>query len=353
MTAVILSGFFTGAAFSWPVPHKSLYFNSRLVGMTSKDPNLLYLMPMHWSVQRGQHYFEKISDDEYTLGIIVKPDFSRQIGLVTALLGSSLPTLVVPLPVSYIDSELYLSDSLGKILVRPEREPVNDFSRMLYYKIKFSGHDIAVLRSLAEHKLPLLGTVRYRVETVEGVEEYEVGMSIPLYPEMLKEKKRTQSYDMEWLKDLMRDHEMVLHNIVDSSYSLGGFFRVHLDDSVLRVRIKTGCSTFRRKGGSVQCGSKGQEGNLSGSLSFLIREPGFQVKTEFKGELDLSIDLMSLKTQISGLRIREISGPGGELSPVYRRVISDMMDSKEFKNKLSEALSRELENRIMNQNLFI
>lgn len=330
-----------------------------MAGFATTEPSLYFLVPASWSpiansatppvrltssVVSGQTV--------YDLRLVLSPDYARDTPTVVALRGQDAHALFFPLPMAIDHVTLFLPQALGGIAA----ELVPDETGMttpvaLYYRLQFNTEQLGVLRTLAHGGLTLQGTVEYSYTAPGGAARTAAPMTVILDDADLAISSSPPPDPTAWLADLLSTTQLSEPGLLDGSYALGGGVTIQISQSRVDAHLLPGSWQLHAGGDNVIQVQATQPEDLAGTIAFDVVQLGAHIRVDYRAAFAASLDLAFMRLTITQFDITTVT-VNGSPSPFLTALLKNLMHDPIIRARVSEALSDELQRRILSQTLF-
>lgn len=329
-----------------------------LAGFQSNEPSLYFLIASGWTSEEaaGLPSASLVAPqdgaaDAYDLRLTLRPNYAGDAPLVAQTRKADPNALFFPLPSSVREVTLWLPEALGS--VRAELTPDSGISTCvaMYYRLRFRRAQLEALRALARGGVTLQGAVTYEYASEDGVQETTAPLTIRVPEAALAQVTTAPPVDgTAWLSDLLATTALDLHGALDGRYSLGSGISVSLKNSVVRGHVLPG--TYRLDNPAPRMVlTPSRSVDFRGDLRFLVPELNFTVSVNYDAALAMTLDLETMRVHVDALDIKNVT-VAGVSSPFYTQLLRNLATQRSFAAKVSDALSSELQRRILSQTLF-
>ncbi|WP_141731736.1 hypothetical protein [Oligoflexus tunisiensis] len=334
-------------------PTLPIHEGQRIVGFATEDPNLYYIVPGTWRLYDRKIFLERNpSTGGYALSFVLGPDYSQARHRMGEILNNNPHAILLPLPQNISEGFLDVPASVGTVSQQLIPDNIQYFQSLLYYRLELTPSQLDLLRDLAQSANFLLGRVTYSFPYQGGSYTNVNEIHLDLRESDLVEQAKGPEYPYLWIKTMLENYEMIMHGVMDGSYSLGGLVNIGLSDSTWSARVDTEASRFSADTKRIYIHSNGQP-NLESHLEFHINELNSSVALDVKARLGMSLDAQDIALQIESLDITDVRVADGTVSTFYLRYLNTLVNRSDVRARLAEQLTVELQERILSQKLFI
>jgi hypothetical protein len=344
------------------VPTSALYNpDGSLAGFATSEPSLYFLAPSKWSPLAGGYGppvrvtaagTSATGEALYDLRLVLSPDYARAAPTVVAIRGQDAHALFFPLPMAIEHVTLFLPAALGSV----QAELVPDEQGMttpvaLYYRLRFTAEQLDVLRVLAQGGLTLQGTIAYSYAAPEGTGETATPLTIILAPAQLAVSSEPAPDPTAWLADLLATTMMSIPGALDGAYPLGGGISVQISHSRVEGWLLPGSWVLQAGGDNTIRLAPTRPEDLAGRVVFDVAQLGATIRVDYQATFAASLDLSFMRLSIAQLDITKVT-VNGSPSSFYTALLKKLMKDPAVRARISQALSDELQRRILAETLF-
>jgi len=360
MTALLL----TASTFAQErvLPTGPLYnADGRTVGFSTNDPGTYFVLPGNYQLAQRDGAFSAYltsagegSDGKglYDLRLVLTPSYAHAAAPVARLHTLNPQALFFPLPMFIDEVRLFLPEALGSIVVQLTPDDGLSTPFALYYRLRLSEAQVAVLQALARSGLALQGVVGTTYTLPDGEQYSSVPMTLILPTSTFSSVLPPQAPQAgRWLRELMEDTHLSVEGALDGRYALGGGMGVTLRNSTVEGFPRIGSFT-------VQEASEGKlrvvataSPNLDGQARIYVAELGLWIVLSYQAVFEAELDLWTMEVTLTRLEVTSVQ-VNGTNSLFYRRVLADLLRQPKANQQLSAALTHELQERILAHTLF-
>jgi hypothetical protein len=331
------------------------------VGFATNEPSLYFLMVSQWALMDGGHTPPARLTDappapdgspRYDLRLVLTPDYRRAAPAVVALRGQDPRALFFPLPSSIQRVTLFIPGALGGI----EAELVPDEDGLatpvaLYYRLRFDALQLAVLRQLAQSGLALQGSVEYLYAAPDGIQDTAAPLTVLLDRAELEVSTAPPPDPTAWLADLLATTRLSIRGPLDGPYSLGSGISVQLVNSRVEGALLPGTWALAANGTGTISLVPTARPDLAGRIAFDVPALGAQIRVDYRAAMAASLDLNFMQLDLTSFEVTQVTVNGAP-SPFYTALLRNLMATPAVRTRVSQALSDELQRRILSQTLF-
>lgn len=336
-----------------PVITGSMTHDGRIVVLYTDEPHLYYVMPERWQVHKNRVYLERGQyESDYDLIFILAPDYSWSLPYVRSILAMDPAAIFLPLPKHFSRAELFVPTDLGSI--RSALTPLNPFniSELLYFRLGLREDQLHLLQKLTENNNFLTGFVTYEFPFDHSSFETFSDIVLKIHRSQLELNPRPLIFDYEWILHLVDTHQLYLENAVDGRFSLGGLIWVAIENSLIEGYLAVDKSKSSMQNGRLVL-TANEGWNFYGRITLDIAQIVRGISIDFQSKVNLEFDLASLSVFVTNFELESISIADQQLSTTYVQAFKKYLNQKSVLDRVSKELSRELEKRILEQNLFL
>jgi hypothetical protein len=328
-------------------------------GFRSNEPGLYFLVASGWTSeeQNGLPAADLVAasdgtPDAFDLRLTLRPDYSKNTTLVAEQRGANPKALFFPLPSAVQEVTLFLPDALGSVQAQLTPDSGISTSVAMYYRLRFDAAQLEALRILAHGGVTLQGAVTYAYATASGTEETTAPLTVRIPEAALAHvSTATPSRDAtQWLSDLLTSTELYLPGSLDGRYALGAGISITMRDSLVRGHVLPGSYSLENPAPRIVL-TPSAPVNFRGSIRVFAPELNFTLSVTYDASLAMTLDLETMRVQIDAFELKNVSIAGVN-SPFYAQLLRTLVKERSFAVKVSNALSSELQRRILSQTLF-
>ena len=241
---------------------QEILWDGQIIGYQTQDSNVDFISPFYWKIVSEKTFIEMKSEHEYFLNILFKPDYSSANNYILNQKISNPNKIFLPLPWRLEKAELHLIDLLGSVEIQLTPSLLNQ-SPYIYFKVLLSESQLETIKKLAQSEVPIVGSSEYSFVRRDEVIHSSAAINGKLSPEFFKNSK-SKNFGLEWLIDLFRDYQILLHGAIDGYFSLG---RVNLSikNSILNINLDPSKTEFKKEGDTLSLIPS--DSNISGKVT--------------------------------------------------------------------------------------
>lgn len=326
------------------------------VGYATSERGVFFLNPAQWEVGRSSTSMPitaqlRPEGDRYQLQLVLRPDYRWAAATVQALRSEDPQAMFFPTPLEVREVSLFLPPELGAIAARltPDESPSTPAA--LYYRLELNASQVALFRSLLG-PIAMQGVVAYGFDDPLG----RVSTSAPLtvrLPEAIWTATPVgpPPSATRWLADLLDDRALRLRGVIDGRYALGGSISATIAESDLRARFSPGLYRLQSTARGIRVEPVGAADNLTGALTFRVRELGLTLPVEFQARLLGELDLSQMRFELHRLDLTALRVMGSA-SSFWRTLLQRRLRQADVVQRIGDQLSQALQARILNETLF-
>jgi len=343
------------------VPTAPLTVAGGTVGFATNEPSLYFLMPSHWALlDGGQTPHARLTSaaaapdgsPRYDLRLVLTPDYTHAAPAVVAVRGQDPQALFFPLPSSIQRVTLFIPGALGGI----EAELVPDEDGLatpvaLYYRLRFDALQLEVLRQLARSGLVLQGAVEYVYASPDGIQTTAAPLTVLLDEAELALSSAPAPDPTAWLADLLSTTMLSVRGPLDGAYALGGGISAQLVNSRIEGALLPGTWALVAGGDGTIALTPRVTPDFAGRIAFDVPALGAHIRVDYRAGLAARLDLSVMQLDLTAFDVTQVTVNGAP-SPFYTALLRNLMASPLVRARVSQALSDELQRRILSQTLF-
>jgi hypothetical protein len=331
-----------------------------LAGFATSEPSLYFLVPSRWAPLAGGHTpavrltsaGSAGGEALYDLRLVLSPDYTRATPTVVALRQQDARSLFFPLPMALEQVTLFLPAGLGSV----QAELVPDEDAMstpvaFYYRLRFTASQLAVLRQLAHGGLTLTGSVDFSYPAPGGAGETGSPLTIILSDADLALSSDPTPDPTAWLADLLSTTMMSLRGVLDGPYPLGAGIVVQISNSRVDGWFVPSSWVLSVGADAVVHLAPTRSENLAGRVVFDVAQLGSTIRIDYQATMSAALDLSFMRLTIGQLDVTRVT-VNGSPSAFYTALLKKLMTNPGVRARVSQALSDELQRRILAETLF-
>jgi len=283
---------------------------------------------------------------------VLSPDYARDTPTVVAIRGQDAHALFFPLPMTIDHVTLFLPQGLGGVAAELVPDETGFSTPVaLYYRLQFNTEQLGVLRTLAHGGLTLQGTLEYSYAAPGGTAQTAAPMTIILGDADLAVSTAPPPDPMAWLADLLSTTQLSEPGVLDGSYALGGGVTIQISQSEVDAHLLA--NTWELHPGDanvIQVQPTGPE-DLAGTIAFDVAQLGAHIRVDYRAAFAASLDLAFMRLTITQFDVTSVT-VNGSPSAFLTALLKKLMQDPTVQARVSDALSDELQRRILSQTLF-
>jgi hypothetical protein len=329
-------------------------------GFASSEPSLYFLVPSRWSLLPGRcptplrltSLTAPGGEIVHDLRLVLSPDYSPAAPTVAAIRSQDAQAMFFPLPMDIQQVTLFLPEALGSVQAERVPDALGPSTPVtLYYRLRFSDEQLAVLRLLAQGGLTLTGTAEYSYLSPDGVGDTAAPLTIILDQDALAVATESPPDPKAWLSGLLSISKLSLSGALDGPYALGGGITVQITESrVEGMLLPDSWALNTGSDGSLELQRTRPE-NLAGTVVLTIPQLGPAIQVEYGAAVAASLDLSLMRLSTAQLDITRAS-VSGVPSAFHTALLDKLMNQPAMQGRVAQALSEELQRRILSETLF-
>jgi hypothetical protein len=340
--------------------HELVNPDGSLAGFATSEPSLYFLVPSRWAPLAGGHTpavrltsaGSAGGEALYDLRLVLAPDYTRATPTVVSLRQADAKALFFPLPMSLEHVTLFLPAGLGSV----QAELVPDEQGMstpvaFYYRLRFTAAQLAVLRQLAHGGLTLTGSVDFAYPAPGGEGETGSPLTIILADADLAVSSEPTPDPTAWLADLLSTTMMSLRGVLDGPYPLGAGIVVQISNSRVEGWFVPGTWALTVGADAVVQLAPTRSENLAGRVVFDVAQLGSTIRIDYQATMSAALDLSFMRLTMAQFDVTRVT-VNGSPSPFYTALLRKLMTNPNVRARVSQALSDELQKRILAETLF-
>jgi hypothetical protein len=331
------------------------------VGYATNEPGVYFLMPSRWALMDGGHTPPARLTEapagldggpRYDLRLVLTPDYAHAAPAVVAVRAADPRALFFPLPSTIQRVTLFIPGALGGV----EAELVPDEDGLatpvaLYYRLRFDALRLEVLRQLAQSGLALQGSVEYDYASLDGIQDTVAPLTVLLDPAELEVSAAPPPDPTVWLADLLSTTRLYVRGPLDGPYALGGGVTAQLANSTIEGALLPGTWMLAAGGDGTISLVPTASPDLAGRIAFDVPVLGAHIRVDYRARMAARLDLSLMQLELTAFDVTQVTVNGAP-SPFYTALLRNLMVSPPVRARVSQALSNELQRRILSQTLF-
>lgn len=326
---------------------------NRIVGFQTEDPNLFYIVPGAWRLYDRKIFLERNpATNGYALSFVIGPDYSQARRRMAEILNQNPNAILLPIPQNISEGFLDVPATVGTVSQRLIPDNIQYFQSLLYYRLELTPAQLDLLKVLTKSKNFLLGRLSYSFPYQSGTFSNVNEIYLDIRESDLMEKPKGAEYPYLWIKTMLDDYVLSMPGVLDGVYSLGGLVSIGITNSVWEAVLDTNASVFSADSERVYVRATSAP-NLDSHLTFRINELGSDVDLQIRARLSMSLDSREISLQIESLDLVEVKLANGTVSSFYQRYLNTLVNRPDVRARMAEELTEELQERILNQKLFL
>lgn len=288
----------------------------------------------------------------YDLRLVLSPDYTRDTPTVVAIRGQDSHAMFFPLPMSIEHVSLFLPAALGSIEAELAPDELGLSTPVaLYYRLRFNAEQLEVLRVLARGGLALQGTIVYDYAAPDGPAETATPLTIILEDADLAVSTDGPPDPTAWLADLLSTMTMSVTGVLDGAYPLGGGITVQIQHSRVDAALRPHAWALHASTNNTIQVQPTQPEDLAGTIAFDIAQLGASIRVDYRAAFATTLDLSFMRLSISLFDITSVT-VNGSPSAFWTALLKKLMKDPLVRARVSQALSDELQRRILAETLF-
>jgi len=330
-----------------------------LAGFATSEPSVYFLIPSRWAPLSAARTpavrltsTTQAGSTLYDLRLVLSPDYSATAPTVVALQNQDAHAVFFPLPMTIDHVVLFLPAALGSI----QAELVPDDQGLstpvaLYYRLRFNAEQLGVLRVLAHSGLTMQGAVQYSYPSPTGVAQTAAPITIVLADADLAISTNPAPDPTAWLADLLSATTMSVPGALDGAYSLGAGITVQIANSRVDGGFVPGTWALHVGADNTIRIAPTQTPDLTGTIVFDVVQLGARIRVDYQAAFAATLDLSFMQLSITQLDVTGVTVNGAP-SAFYTALLKKLMQTAVVQARVSQALSDQLQRRILSETLF-
>ncbi len=335
-------------------PTVRLYNPDRSVaGFGSNEPGLYFLIASKWTLAKLPNAVTllDLGAGQYDLRLTLSPSYASAVPLVSEIRAVEPRALFFPLPSRLDEVSLSLPEALARPVAQLAPEGGVATPIAVYYRLRLDEAGLSALRQLARGGVTLQGAVTYSFAANGTDEQTTAPLSVHLPTGALDLGVAPPATSpTAWLEDILHSAVLDAPGALDGVYDLGQGFGVTLERTRVRGDLRDGTYNLARVANAIRL-SPTQENVLEGQIAIHVRELSLDLSLSYSARLAMTLDLDTVRVTVDSLSIGR-AALDGHSSPFYGELLSRLTREQALLTKLSNALTRELQARILSKTLF-
>jgi len=333
--------------------------NGTLAGFATNEPSVYFLIPSRWAPLDGAHTPAARTTSTtlagstfYDLRLVLTPDYAATAPTVVALQNQDPHAVFFPLPMTIDHVTLFLPAALGSIQAElvPDEQGLST-AIALYYRLRFNAEQMGVLRVLAHSGLTMQGAVQYTYPSPPGVTQTAAPITIILDDADLAPSNAPPPDPIAWLADLLSTTTLSAPGVLDGPYALGAGINVQISNSQIDGAFVPGAWALQVGTDNTIRMVPTQTPDLTGTITFDLAQLGARIRVDYQATFAAALDLSFMQLTITQLDLTSVS-VNGSPSAFFTPLLKKLIQTPQVQAKLSEAVTEELQRRILAEALF-